>query len=152
MKLRPAGADDAKALAAVHAQAFDAPWTPDDLLELLAGPGVYAVAAVDDEMAGFILMRAVAGQAEIITLAVAPAHRRLGAARALVEAGLGLAAQSGAEDAFLEVAADNAAAIALYEGAGFSAVGCRKGYYRRANAPAADALVLRRTLNEAGRP
>jgi len=98
---------------------------------------------------GFILVRAVAGEAEILTLAVAPAFRRQGAARALVEAVAVEASRRGARTLFLEVAEDNPAAIALYESTEFEAVGLRRGYYARKDARPADALVLRRRLNSA---
>jgi ribosomal-protein-alanine N-acetyltransferase len=151
MMLRAAGPEDAAALAQVHALSFDDPWPTQAFLDLMASPGVFAVAcAHGDNLAGLILMRAIAGEAEVLTLAVAPPHRRRGAAQALLAAGLAHAVQLGAETAFLEVATDNAAAIALYRGAGFEAVGRRPGYYRREGAPAIDALVLRRTLNSAG--
>jgi ribosomal-protein-alanine N-acetyltransferase len=152
MKLRAATAKDAAALAEVHAQAFGEPWTPEAFGELLAGPGAYAVAAEDDRMVGLILMRALAGEGEVITLAVAPSHRRQGVARALLEAGLGLAGQAGAEAMFLEVAADNGPAIDLYRAAGFETVGRRAGYYKRTTEPVADALVLRRVINGGGLP
>ncbi len=147
MKLRLADAEDAMAMAAVHAEAFDVPWPPEAFIGLLAGPGVFAVAATNGALAALILMRAVAGEAEVLTLAVGPSHRRRGVARALLASGLAIAAELGAESAFLEVAADNPAAIALYRGEGFEAVGSRAGYYQRAAGPAADALVLRRALN-----
>ena len=147
MKLRYALVEDAQALATVHAQAFDAPWPPESFADLLASPGVFALAAIDQAPVGLILLRAVADEAEVLTLAVAPTHRRRGAARALLTAGLGLATQAGAQAAFLEVAADNPGAIALYRAAGFADVGRRTGYYRRDDGPAADALVLHRTLN-----
>jgi ribosomal-protein-alanine N-acetyltransferase len=145
--LRAADASDALALAAVHAQAFDHPWPPEAFTELLASPGVFALAGVDGEPVALILMRAIAGEAEVLTLAVAPSHRRKGAARALLEAGLGLAAAQGALEAFLEVADDNPAALALYRASGFADAGRRAGYYRREAGRTADALVLRRTLN-----
>jgi ribosomal-protein-alanine N-acetyltransferase len=147
MKLRPADPSDVQALAAVHAQAFDDPWPPEAFAALLAGPGVYAFTATDGEPTALILMRAVADEAEVLTLATAPSHRRRGAGEALLRAGLDRAAALGAESAFLEVAADNAAAIALYARAGFVQVGRRAGYYRWVEGPSADALVLRRTLN-----
>jgi ribosomal-protein-alanine N-acetyltransferase len=96
---------------------------------------------------GLILMRAIAGEAEVLTLAVEPSHRRRGVARALLRAGLTQAAASGAEEVFLEVAADNVAALALYRAEGFREAGHRGGYYRRPGGAAVDALVLRRTLN-----
>lgn len=147
MKLRAATDEDAVALARVHAEAFAAPWPPEAFVGLLASPGVFALAAVDQAPAALILMRAIAGEAEVLTLAVSPSHQRRGAGIALLTAGLDLAMAAGAESAFLEVAADNAAAIALYTGAGFEPAGRRVGYYARPDGPAIDALVLRRALN-----
>ena len=152
MKLRVADASDALALARAHASAFDAPWPPEAFASLLGSPGVFALAAVDGEPVGLILMRAVAGEAEVLTLAVEPAHRRRGLARGLLHAGLELAAAAGAEVAFLEVAADNPAALGLYRGMGFEEAGHRGGYYRRRDGPAVDAVVLRRTINGASNP
>jgi ribosomal-protein-alanine N-acetyltransferase len=148
MTLEPAGGRDVQALAAAHALSFDAPWSAADIADLLASPGIFALAArAEDGVHGFILARAIAGEAEILTLAVDPAVRRQGVARALVHAAATAARAAGAETLFLEVAVDNLPAIALYEGAGFEAAGRRRGYYARPGRPAADALVLRRTLN-----
>ena len=146
MKLRAADATDALTLAKAHASAFDAPWPPEAFSTLMGTPGVFALAAVDGAPVGLILMRAIAGEAEVLTLAVEPAHRRRGVARALLRAGLAQAEAAGAEEAFLEVAADNAGALALYREEGFAQAGHRGGYYRRTDGEAVDALVLRRTL------
>jgi len=152
MKLRAADASDAVALAKAHASAFEASWPPEAFTGLMATPGVFALAAVDAAPIGLILMRAIAGEAEVLTLAVEPARRRRGVARALLEAGLAQAALMGAEEAFLEVAADNPAALALYRQAGFEHAGQRSGYYNRPGAGTVDALVLRRTLNRPCKP
>jgi ribosomal-protein-alanine N-acetyltransferase len=145
MTPRPALAGDAEAMAAVHVAALDSPWSAQEIAGLMNDSGSYAqLVEVANEVAGFILCRAVAGEAEILTLAVRPTHRRRGVARALVDAA---ASAPGVRTVFLEVAADNAAAIALYAGAGFAQVGSRLGYYARHGVPAADALVLRRDLN-----
>ena len=90
---------------------------------------------------GFVLARAVAGEAEILTLAVAPAARGKGLGRALLQAAISKAQALGAQTMFLEVGADNPAALALYAGLGFTKVGDRKGYYQ-----GRDALVLRLPL------
>jgi ribosomal-protein-alanine N-acetyltransferase len=152
MKLRAADASDALALAKAHASAFDAPWPPEAFTALMAAPGVFALAAVDQAPVGLILMRAVAGEAEVLTLAVEPSHRRRGVARALLRGGLARAAALGAENAFLEVAADNPAALALYGEEGFAQAGRRADYYRRPGGQAVDALVLRRTLKRGSNP
>jgi ribosomal-protein-alanine N-acetyltransferase len=55
----------------------------------------------------------------------------------------------GAEEAFLEVAVDNEAAIALYATLGFRRAGLRKAYYDRGPAGFTDALVMRLDLNAA---
>ena len=148
MKLRPATRADGAALAQAHAAAFDEPWTAEDLLRFAEDRGGFAVAAEDDDgaLAGFILCRMIAGEAEVLTLAVRPAARRRGIGRALVEAAVALSATT-ASAMFLEVAADNPGAVALYAGAGFETVGRRAGYYGRPSGGSVDALVMRRTLN-----
>jgi [ribosomal protein S18]-alanine N-acetyltransferase len=98
------------------------------------------------ESDGFLIGRAVAGEAEILTLAVDPNARRRGTGGRLVQGFFTQAQNHNATTAFLEVAADNFAAIALYLRAGFAEVGRRRGYYEQAGYPAIDALVLSRPL------
>lgn len=138
-------ADAAARLAGLHAAAFPAPWNAAAFETLLDQDGVFALEATD----GFILMRAVADEAEILTLAVRPAARRQGlAARLLTEAAAAAAARS-ATRLFLEVAADNAGALALYDGAGFAVAGRRPGYYARPGGGREDALILALNLTAA---
>lgn len=132
----------AQALAAIHAEAFDTPWSADAFAALLAQPGVMLEAAPD----GFVMVQAAADEAEILTLAVRPAARRRGVATALVEMAARRAELAGAGRLFLEVAEDNLAARALYARLGFEPVGRRPRYYARANGPAVDALLLARNL------
>jgi len=131
----------APALAAIHAAAFpphDA-WGPDAIALMLGMPGAFGLAASSE---GFVLARAAAGEAEILTLAVHPAARRRGLGQALMAAALAGAAARGAAAMFLEVAAGNGAARALYAGLCFVEVGRRRRYY----ADGSDALVLRLDL------
>ena len=141
VRLLPPRADLAP-LAAIHASSFPEAWDVRALAELLATPGAFAFSSSD----GFILARAAAGEAEILTLAVAPAARRNGLGRALVAEAARHAQQSGAGAMFLEVAVSNAAARALYARLGFSEAGRRRGYYTRAGALPEDALILRSNL------
>lgn len=135
---------DPARLAALHAECFTTPrpWSAAEIADMLDMPGTFLLDAPD----GFLVGRALAGEAEILTLAVAPRARRHGIARGLVAAFLDRARGAGAATAFLEVAADNAAARALYAAAGFAETGRRPRYYRRPDGTAADALVLSLSL------
>ena len=147
MKLRPATRADADALAQAHAASFATPWSADEILRFAEDPGGFALIAEEaGDAAGFILCRVLAGEGEVLTLAVRPEYRRRGAAMTLIEAALALAAST-AEAMLLEVAADNPGALALYARIGFRTVGRRAGYYARTGAPAVDAIVMRRALN-----
>ena len=132
-------------LAALHALCFTTPrpWTAAEFAGFLADPLCFTLT----EGEAFLTARAVAGEAELLTLAVAPQARRRGLGTRLVQRFVYQARLRGAETAFLEVAADNAAAIALYTRAGFTESGARRGYYRRVDGTATDALILRRTLS-----
>ncbi len=125
-------------LAAIHAAAFSAPWDAAAFETLLDQTGVFAIEAPD----GFILLRAVADEAEILTLAVRPGARRQGLGARLVRDGATMAADRGATRLFLEVADDNAAALGLYTGMGFAGAGRRPGYYARPGGGRQDALIL----------
>jgi ribosomal-protein-alanine N-acetyltransferase len=146
--VRPATPVDLLRLAEIHAEAFDRPWTAAALEALLAESGCAALQVEDgDGVGGFILLRVVVDEAEILTLAVAPSRRRRGFGRALVDAAVTAGQKRGAEAVWLEVAEDNSVARRLYEAAEFDEAGRRKGYYPRKDGAAADAILLRRILN-----
>ncbi|MDP1837644.1 MAG: ribosomal protein S18-alanine N-acetyltransferase [Reyranella sp.] len=146
------GALDLDRAAALHAEAFvpfgERAWTRQDMAELLASPGVAGLLLqVEGADAGLAICRVVADEAELITLAVRPAHRRRGAARRLLAVVIDDVRAAGAKTLFLEVAADNPAAQALYKTTGFRIAGSRPAYFRRGGGPAADAVVMRLDLS-----
>lgn len=130
-------------MARLHAASFTlpAPWSETEITATLATPFSFLL----ERPMGFLLGQVVAGEAELLTLAVAPEARRQGTGRALVTAFLAEARVRGAETAFLEVAETNHAARALYAEAGFTPSGRRKGYYRGAGL-AVDAVLMARSL------
>lgn len=134
-------------LAALHGRAFvtPRPWTADEFARFLADPLVFLLVEGD---AGLIVGRAVADEAELLTVAVAPEARGRGLGQRLVTRFLYQARLRGAESAFLEVAEDNAPARALYARAGFAETGRRRSYYLHPDGLASDALVLRRVLGD----
>ena len=155
--LREAGPIDAKVIAELHLQCFadghgGAAWSASSIVKVLSLFGSYAylatVAPVTAEPvpAGFLLARALVGEAEILSLGVAMAWRRHGTARALLRAAMTRASQAGAARTLLEVAEDNMAARSLYAAEGFALVKRWPHYYRRPGGAVAAALVFARDL------
>jgi [ribosomal protein S18]-alanine N-acetyltransferase len=149
--IAPLGALDLDRAAALHAESFvplgERAWTRQDLAELVASPGVAGLLLqVDGHDAGLAVCRVAADEAELLTIAVQPAHRRKGLARRLLAAVIDHARNAGARTLFLEVGVDNPAARSLYEAQGFRVVGERRAYYQRGQGPAADGIVMRLTL------
>ncbi len=144
-----AGVDRASDIARLHTALFDPAWDEASLKSLLdhpAGTSFVATLGQPNEVVGFIIGQLAADEAEIISIGVAAARQRLGIGRMLVEGLMRAAARAECHRIFLEVAADNDAAIALYGRLGFEQTGRRKGYYARANAASVDALTMARRL------
>jgi ribosomal-protein-alanine N-acetyltransferase len=140
------GVEGAAVVAALHARCLAPAWDEHALRSLLAHPGTWALVHPHDGPSAFILCRVTDGEAEILAIGVLPERRRQGLARTLLSAALARMETDGAERAFLEVAADNVAACALYARCGFVEVGRRRAYYARPGAQAQDARVLARAL------
>lgn len=149
--VEPLAEEDSGALARLHREDFVRPWSAEEFAALIAQEAVFgfkavAVGAARRHPAGFVLARLAAGEAEILSIAVARASRRRGLGRQLMDAVLRHLHSERAESLFLEVDESNAAAIALYRRLGFREVGRRSAYYRSAAGAPADALVMRRDL------
>jgi len=139
-----AGLSAAPLVAALTKAASDDPWSTEAVAGILALPGSFGLIAQSaGRPLGFLLAQCAAGESEIINLAVAPEARRQGVGAALVGHAMARARTNGAQAMFLEVAADNEAARALYEREGFKQVGIRHDYYRKGPNNYTDALVLR---------
>jgi ribosomal-protein-alanine N-acetyltransferase len=86
----------------------------------------------------------VADEMHVHNVAIEPAARRQGLARALLEEALFTAREAHVRVAHLEVREGNQPALALYAGLGFEVAGRRPGYYE---SPREDALLLRLRLS-----
>jgi ribosomal-protein-alanine N-acetyltransferase len=143
------GLGDAVLLACLHAPAFSDAWPEPAFASLLAREEVTVLlgACADSPPQGFILMRTVVDESEVLTFCVAQSARRHGLGRALLDAACNAVRERGAVHVFLEVSAKNDAALGLYREAGFVEVGRRGAYYHQGS-DASDALVMRRILNQ----
>lgn len=148
--VRRARIHDGPLLAALERACFAQPWSEAQLTAELRAPGALGFIAgpssgASDEdregrAAGYALFRQVAGEAELLRLAVLPAERRRGLAQRLLREGLGELRAAHCTAAFLEVSEANEAAVALYEREGWRRDGRRPAYYPDGSA----ALLYRR--------
>lgn len=141
-RLRAAAKADAGALVAIEAASFGpASWGGRAVADGLGERFVGAWIAEDarGEACGYLMWRRLGDEGEILSLGVLPERQRQGCARALLCALLDAARGEGVRSLFLEADAGNAAAIALYEGGGFTRIARRRRYYKSG----ADALVMR---------
>jgi ribosomal-protein-alanine N-acetyltransferase len=117
-------------------------WTAEQFWSELAGvPATrwYAVATADDDVVGYAGLAHAGSECDVQTLAVRRSRQGSGVGSMLLDALLAEGSRRGCARAFLEVRADNAAAIALYQRRGFERIAVRQGYY----SDGTDALVMR---------
>ncbi|MEQ9261122.1 MAG: GNAT family N-acetyltransferase [Roseovarius sp.] len=132
-------------MAALHARAFAGrgrAWSAEEIAALLENPHVLAVTRPE----AFALARVVADEAELLTIATDPDHRRQGLARGVLASLEHAASQRGAARLFLEVAEDNGPARGLYAACGFVEIARRKGYYAAPGGGRVDALLMEKAL------
>jgi ribosomal-protein-alanine N-acetyltransferase len=140
--LSDAGSRDAAAIAELHAKSFRRGWSDEEIEGLLAERNIIAHRAMTGKkLAGFILSRLAADEAEILSVAVDPAWQGRGLGKRLLMVHLGRLAGYGAQAVFLEVGEKNDPATKLYLRAGFREVSRRPNYYADGTA-----LILRRDL------
>ncbi len=132
--LEPLTAADLDEVLAIERASFPSPWSRGAFLyELRQNPVARSWVARGSGSApsilGYLCLWEVPPEIHITNLAVHPAWRRQGVARALLGAILEDARRRRLTVAHLEVRPTNAEARSLYEGLGFRVVGRRKGYY-----------------------
>jgi len=131
--LVPLTCQDGPVLEKIHASCFPDPWdktTFDRFLTESMTCGWMAI-SLNQNPVGFILARVLEREAEILTFAIEPPFQKSGIGRRLLKKSVGFLASTGCKKIFLEVAIDNAAAIALYASEGFVEVATRPNYYQR---------------------
>ena len=143
---------DCYAVSGLHGERFPRPWGDGEFHSLLMQPNVFGFVARQTNaifrapLAGFALSRAVAGEAEVLTVAVQARIGRTGLGWRLMQAVMREARARGSDELFLEVEDGNHAALGLYRKLGFHKVGERPAYYTDKNGVRSTALVMKRDL------
>ena len=152
VQIRRAVRADLLAMLRIERASFSDPWSEETLATALALDRMLVLVADErgdapgdgaPKLVGYVVALVIAPDAEIADLAVAPGARRRGVGRALLARGLEELAAMDVRAVHLEVRESNMEARTLYESTGFTAVGRRRGYYRR---PIEDALLLKREI------
>ncbi|MCW5724569.1 MAG: GNAT family N-acetyltransferase [Maricaulaceae bacterium] len=139
-----AGPEAAEDFAALHARCFDHAWSAAEFAALLSHPHNIGFVARNGggAPAGIALICAAADEADILTVAAAPEHRREGLGASLLAACEDEAKRAGAAKIFLDVSARNEAALGLYTKAGYRKAAERPRYY----SDGSDALLFEKPL------
>jgi [ribosomal protein S18]-alanine N-acetyltransferase len=148
MRLRRMGEADMPEIMALEEELFpEDAWTPEMFAAEFAQPPsrrLYLVAEQGTALIGYAGMMFTGGsQADVVTLAVAPARWGRGTGTALLSALVDEAARRGYAEVLLEVREDNPRARRLYQRHGFTEIGIRRGYYQPSGV---DAVVMRKAL------
>ncbi|OUS05708.1 hypothetical protein A9Q96_10935 [Rhodobacterales bacterium 52_120_T64] len=128
-------------LAKIHGASFTyapRPWSAKEFNSLLVSPNV----KLFEEVGGFAMFRYAGPEAELLTIAVDPTHRRQGIAKKLMLTGHESARSAGVEEVFLEVSQENPHAKSLYEQFGYEVRAIRENYYFGPNGQKINGLVM----------
>jgi [ribosomal protein S18]-alanine N-acetyltransferase len=148
VRLRPMKRGDRSAILALERELFpEDAWTPQMFAAEFAQPAsrrLYLVAEEGHTVIGYAGMMFTGGpQADVLTLAVHPAHWGQGTGTALLGKLIDEAGRRGHTEVMLEVRVDNPRARGLYLRHGFEEIGIRRGYYQPSGV---DAVVMRKVL------
>lgn len=143
MRLRKMTNEDVTQVAELEKQCFSDAWSESLIEDLLISSFDEAWVLEDENegniIVGYINPRFLAGEGELMRIAVNPSYRRKGLSKILMDRMMQSAAEQEANDLTLEVRAGNAAAIGLYQSYGFVSEAVRRGYYHD---PTEDALIM----------
>ncbi len=130
------------------------PWTEQTLAEMLMQDSMHMLIVykkqekiADNKIVGYCLYQVIFKQAEILRIGTHPEYQRQGIASQLFATLNNELINNKVESLLLEVRADNAPALALYERQGFVVIHKRKSYYQLPHRPAIDALILQRVYD-----
>lgn len=140
IKIRNLKEEDLPYVLNIATQSFSLPWSLKTFKDEFLNPKtIFKVAECDGEIAGYVVLRKILDEAELLSIAVKPELRRKGIATELMKSLLNEIKDS-VRYCFLEVRVSNIKAINLYEKLGFKKVGLRKKYY---TLPEEDAIIMR---------
>lgn len=132
--------NDLESVLAIETASFARPWTARHFLDEIRSPFGTPLVAVDADAAvvGYLCLKQVLDEAEILDVAVGASRRGLGVGRLLMDRALSDCLARGVRSVALEVRVGNDPALELYRSIGFQETGRRKRYYENGD----DAVLM----------
>lgn len=139
--LRAMKESDVPMAAELERECFSDAWSEKLLLEMIGSSydEAWVLAHPEGGLIGYLNVRFLAGEGELMRIAVKKEYRGLGYSRKLMEQMVKSAAEMEVQDLTLEVRAGNEPAINLYKSYGFKKEAVRRGYYHD---PTEDAFIM----------
>lgn len=138
--VRPLTHEDVEAVSELEAKAFSMPWKAADFWDMVnRDDSIYVVALNEEEIIGCCGATNACGDGDINNVVVEEAYRKMGIGRFMLKTMMDWGKDVGIENYTLEVRVSNKAAIALYEGLGFTSAGVRPNFYEK---PREDAMIM----------
>ncbi len=132
-------------IAMLEKECFSEPWSENALSEELSNENSHFLVALADDVAGYIGVQEICGEAYITNIAVFPEYRKCGIGRMLLNSATEGAKSRNCEFITLEVRESNIPAIALYESEGFERAGVRKNFY---SSPVENGVIYTKFLKD----
>ncbi len=143
LAIKRAKPEDIKRVVEIARESFPDPWSEESFAGELTADGAFYVAENNGSLDGYIIIRSMGEEYEILDVAVAQSARRDGIGEAMLATAVNFAFESWGKKVWLEVRESNEAALGLYKKYKFKEVGRRKGYYSN---PTEDAILMERQL------
>ncbi|MEH6757754.1 MAG: ribosomal protein S18-alanine N-acetyltransferase [Parasphingorhabdus sp.] len=121
-------------------------WNEHQCQSMLSLPGTQLlIASYANQPCGFAITRAVAGEEELLMIAVDPQYQNKGIGLLILKQLITDAVKTGTDAIFLEVRSNNPAQ-SLYQKLGFEQIGLRPAYYTGKNKEKFDAITYKISL------
>jgi [ribosomal protein S18]-alanine N-acetyltransferase len=128
--IRPLSLADLPAIERIERRSYPTPWSRTMFAGELSKPSSLCFGAYEDDLLrAYLIVARYVDAWHVMNVAVDPAARRQGIARALLEHLFAETADDATRGYTLEVRVSNAEAIRVYERLGFVSTGIRRGYY-----------------------
>ena len=135
------GFADISAVTQIEQKSHTHPWSEKLFLSNFGQRYFSHLILLNDEVIGYFVASAVAGEVTLMNIAIAPGYQGQGAGQVLLQFLLDYSRKNNQQEIWLEVRASNQSAIHLYQKLGFAEVDIRKAYYPSENGRE-DAVIM----------